>query len=76
MSLCLMGLYKAREGLRVSDRALGWYLYTSFMSHGRGITLAMAVLSPLDSTGSSLSPVPPYLSLSGSVFKTSQVPSF
>lgn len=76
-----MGLYKAGEGLRVSDGGLCGYLYTSSMSHGRGITLAMAVLSPLDSsTGPPpslfLSPLLPYLPLSLFVFKTSQAPLF
>lgn len=48
-----MGEHKAKEGLHVSDRGLCEYLYSSSMSHGSAIALAMAPLSPLaSSTGS------------------------
>lgn len=54
-----MDLKKVGEHMCVSDRGLCGYLYTSSMSHGREITLAVAALTPVDSsTGSSLSSVP------------------
>lgn len=65
---CLMGITQTQEGLRVSDRGLCGYLYTSSMSHGRGITLAMALLSPLNSSTGY------HPSLSVSVLKTSLSP--